>query len=112
MMSLKHSLIQSSHSVPGAPTPDTLYQRAVGYEVRTEKVFKDGASIIRVETTEHVPPDVTAQIFWLKNRRRENWRERNEAFTGPVTINLTAEDLAGAGVIIDGEATEVIEANE
>ena len=49
----------------------SLYQRAVGYEVKTEKIFKDGdGSIIRVETTEHVPPDVTAQIFWLKNRCR------------------------------------------
>ncbi len=76
----------------------TLYQRAVGYEVKTEKIFKDGASIIRVETTEHVPPDVTAQIFWLKNRRRDKWSERNQQFAGAVTINLTAEDLAGAGV--------------
>ena len=76
-----------------------MYQRAVGYEVKTEKIFKDGdGSIIRVETTEHIPPDVTAQIFWLKNRRRDKWSERNQQFAGPVTINLTAEDLAGAGV--------------
>ncbi len=63
----------------------------------------------RIADDSDAAPDTTAAIFWLKNRRRKDWRERNENFTGPVTINLTAEDLAGAGVIIDGEATEVIE---
>jgi hypothetical protein len=24
---------------------------------------------------EHVPPDVTAQIFWLKNRKPREWRD-------------------------------------
>jgi hypothetical protein len=24
---------------------------------------------------EHVPPDVTAQIFWLKNRKPTEWRD-------------------------------------
>ena len=89
----------------------TLYQRAVGYEVKTEKIFKDGdGSIIRVETTEHIPPDVTAQIFWLKNRRRDKWSERNQQFAGAVTINLTAEDLAGAGVkTIEHSPAETVE---
>ena len=77
----------------------SLYQRACGYDVKTEKVLRNSdGSITRVETTEHIPPDVTAQIFWLKNRRRDKWSERNQQFAGPVTINLTAEDLAGAGV--------------
>lgn len=26
--------------------------------------------------TKHVAPDVTAQIFWLKNRMREKWSDR------------------------------------
>jgi hypothetical protein len=27
---------------------------------------------------EHYAPDVTAQIFWLKNRRPDRWREKQE----------------------------------
>jgi hypothetical protein len=27
---------------------------------------------------EHVPPDPTSMIFWLKNRRKEQWREKSE----------------------------------
>jgi hypothetical protein len=33
---------------------------------------------IFVPYTEHVPPDVTACIFWLKNRRPKEWRDRVE----------------------------------
>jgi hypothetical protein len=40
------------------------------------KIFhtKDGKTI-KVPYTEHVPPDVTACIFWLKNRRPSEWRD-------------------------------------
>jgi len=27
---------------------------------------------------EHVPPDTTAAIFWLKNRRAKDWRDKRE----------------------------------
>jgi hypothetical protein len=29
-----------------------------------------------VPYTEHCPPDTTACIFWLKNRRPDLWREK------------------------------------
>ena len=40
------------------------------------KIFhtKDG-KITKVPYTEHVPPDVTACIYWLKNRRPDRWRD-------------------------------------
>jgi hypothetical protein len=28
--------------------------------------------------TEHVPPDVTAGIFWLKNRNPQHWRDSQQ----------------------------------
>ena len=33
---------------------------------------------MRAKTREHVPPDTTACIFWLKNRRKDEWRDRQE----------------------------------
>jgi len=55
----------------------SLYERAVGYSFESEKLFcgKDGA-VTRVPYVVHCPPDVTAQIFWLKNRRPNTWRDR------------------------------------
>jgi len=35
---------------------------------------KDGV-ITKVPYREHVPPDVTACIFWLKNRKPHEWRD-------------------------------------
>jgi hypothetical protein len=53
----------------GARVERSLDQRAVGYERDAVKIFcsKDG-KITKVPYREHVPPDVTACIFWLKNR--------------------------------------------
>ena len=54
------------------------------------KIFhtKDG-KIIKVPYTQHVPPDVTAHIYWLKNRRPDRWRDVHniEAETGHYIIS-------------------------
>ena len=54
----------------------SLYARATGYSYDAVKIFctKDG-KVTKVPYTEHVPPDVTAQIYWLKNRRPDRWRD-------------------------------------
>ena len=56
-----------------APADDrvemSMYQRACGYEVKTEKVYRNSdGSITRVETTEHIPADVGAAAIWLKDK--------------------------------------------
>lgn len=56
----------------------SLYHKAVGYTFDSEKVFQFQGAIVRAETKEHVPPDTTAAIFWLKNRRPEQWRDKTE----------------------------------
>lgn len=58
---------------------NALLKRALGYEYTEEKVEiseKDGKKV--VQTVKHVAPDTTAQIFWLKNRRPEKWRDKPE----------------------------------
>ncbi len=56
----------------------SLYQRAVGYTFDSEKVFNYQGEIVRAKTQEHVPPDSGAAFNWLKNRRGEQWREKQE----------------------------------
>lgn len=56
-----------------------LLRRALGYETqekRTEMSIKDGLKTVIIK--KQVPGDPTAQIFWLKNRRPDKWRERRE----------------------------------
>ena len=54
-----------------------LYHRALGYSYDAVKVFMPANSDkpVLVPYREHVPPDVTACIFWLKNRRPGQWRD-------------------------------------
>lgn len=37
--------------------------------------------------------NVTAQIFWLKNRKKEQWREKNEIPTNPQELNRVEQLL-------------------
>lgn len=54
---------------------NALLKRALGYTVKEEKLTKDGEV---VELEREVPGDVTAQIFWLKNRKPDSWRDKPE----------------------------------
>jgi len=56
----------------------SLYQRAIGYSHPEEKVFCNMGEISRAQTTKHYPPETVACIFWLKNRKPEEWRDRHE----------------------------------
>lgn len=56
----------------------SLYHKAIGYTFDSEKIFNNGGEIVRAKTKEHVPPDTTAAIFWLKNRRPDLWRDKKE----------------------------------
>ena len=84
---------------------NTLLKTALGYtitvkepvKVKIEK-FKPGTGRIveeRVEMVErevHVPPNITAQIFWLKNRRPDRWRDK------PIETSTTDEPVR---IVID-----------
>ncbi len=56
-----------------------LLTKALGYdyqESREEWSEKTGTRTITAD--HHVGPDVRAQIFWLKNRCPQRWKERPE----------------------------------
>lgn len=59
---------------------NALLKRALGYEYEETKTYVqevDGKITKRKEiTVKHVLPDVTAQIYWLKNRKPSVWRDR------------------------------------
>lgn len=62
----------------------SLFERATGYDYEEERRIieydKDGnVKPVKVEKyKKHAPPDVVAQIFWLKNRQRDRWRDHPE----------------------------------
>ena len=58
----------------------SLYQRAVGYEQDDVKIFMPASADapIYAPYRAKVAPDTTAAIFWLKNRRPDQWRDKQE----------------------------------
>lgn len=68
---------------------NALLKRALGYEYEEVKEkFENGICVERTITKKEVVADTTAQIFWLKNRKPEEWRDKPEAeqSTGGITI--------------------------
>jgi len=53
----------------------SLYQRAMGYSHPEDKILVVNKQVEVISTTKHYPPDTLACIFWLKNRRKEQWRD-------------------------------------
>lgn len=93
---------------------NALLKRALGYDYE-EKTYESKYSetldkyvqVLTKTVTKHVQPDTTAQIFWLKNRKPKNWRDKQEIeHSGNVNNpfeGLTTEELRE--VIKNGQKT-------
>lgn len=85
----------------------SLYHKATGYTHDAVKIFMPAGAKepVYAEYREHVPPDTTAAIFWLKNRRSEAWRDKTDVHVRHEVSGLTDEQLesiatkGGAGAI-------------
>lgn len=76
---------------------EALYKAALGFTRRTVRNEKgpDGSIRKRTEVVEQVPPNATAALFWLKNRRPDLWRDRREERAEEVRQNAAPQfDLA------------------
>lgn len=79
---------------------NALYIRAVGYDyeeqVIEERISEDGTQHTSVVRTlkKHMPGDVTAQIYWLKNRRPKEWRDtKNIELTDKDGVSLAPKPI-------------------
>lgn len=70
--------LKKGKDIVNIQTENALLKRALGYtsEDIKETYDADGNLTTRVITRKTVPPDVTACIFWLKNRRPDKWGDK------------------------------------
>ena len=54
----------------------SLFARATGYEHPDMDIRVIEGHIVETPIIKRYPPDTTAAIFWLKNRKREEWRDK------------------------------------
>ncbi len=89
---------------------NALLRRALGHEYVERQIIKDVQGQISAvkETTKYLVPDTTAAIFWLKNRRKAEWRETDKSevkVQSPTTIQSVpdAEKESLVGYLSDSE---------
>ncbi len=79
---------------------NALLKKALGYDYE-EKTYRTTVdketgkqkSTIATIVKKHVPPDTTAMIFWLKNRKPNKWRDRIENVVNNDEISKVEELL-------------------
>ena len=69
---------------------NALLKRALGYKyTEVTKERTEGGFVVTKEVTKEVVPDTTAQIFWLKNRKPNEWRDKqNVELEGEIGVNI------------------------
>jgi hypothetical protein len=117
-------LISAMHITAGVYVNDNesgliedIYQRAVGYNYEQTKVFMPAnrEKPVYAKYIEYMHPDVTAGIFWLKNRDPQHWRDSQqlEHVLGKYIISdqpMTEEQWAAErATVIDDEPAKQIE---
>ncbi len=61
-----------------ARVEQSLYRRALGYSHDAVKIMTVDGNVHVEPYVEHYAPDTTAAIFWLKNRKPSEWRDKTE----------------------------------
>ena len=82
------ALIQTK-DVVDMEVENMLLKRARGYEYdEVTEEYEMGVLVKRKVTHKMVVPDTSAQIFWLKNRQPDKWRDRREVDNTVALVKL------------------------
>jgi transcriptional regulator with XRE-family HTH domain len=91
--------LKAGKAISDQKVVESLYKRATGYSHPETKVFCNEGEITTVNVVRHHPPDTTACIFWLKNRDKENWRDKVESgFTDSEGKDLDIAGMVGGAL--------------
>jgi hypothetical protein len=91
--------VKRGKEAPNDQVEASLYKRANGYKfVEVKQIADANGNVLKKETVvKEIAPDTTAQIFWLKNRRPKEWRDRVQQEIsgpdgGPIEITRMTDD--------------------
>lgn len=81
--------LKNGREVVDTLVENALLKTALGYET-TEYIIDGGK---KKAVKKQVPPNVTAMIFWLKNRKYTEWRDKRDVnIEGSVPVVLSGDD--------------------
>lgn len=85
--------------VADAEVANKLYCRALGYSHPETLVKIVKGEVFKIEVIKHYAPDTTAGIFWLKNRSRQLWRDKQEyEHSGAVLVSDLSDEQLDAKI--------------
>ena len=75
--------LNTNKAIADIRVENVLYKKAIGCTVKEKVISKIKNPDGTVTETERIvereqPPDTTAGIFWLKNRKPKDWRDKQE----------------------------------
>lgn len=82
-------VLKRSKEVVDREVENALFESAKGFIYEEETVTNTG-EVVTVK--KYSKPNVTAQIFWLKNRKRNEWRDKQEIEQTTRTIDIKVGD--------------------
>lgn len=82
--------LKAGKEIADAQVAEKLFQRAMGYSHPDSHICTIQNQVVITPIVKHYPPDTTAAIFWLKNRRSDLWRDKTER---EVTLKKSAEEM-------------------
>ena len=93
--------LNTNKAIADIRVENALYKKAIGCTVKEKVISKiknpDGTVTETERTVEReLPPDTTAGIFWLKNRKPKDWRDKQEVAFRKRRHDRRAEESEGA----------------
>jgi hypothetical protein len=98
---VQHKEFSEAINVPKAEADSrveqSLYRRALGYEHDEVDIRVIEGRIVETPIRKYYPPDTAAMIFWLKNRKKDEWRDKIDhehagKNGGPIQVSITSND--------------------
>lgn len=69
---------------------NALYKSAIGFIYEEETVTNAGDVVL---VKKYSKPNTTAQIFWLKNRKRNQWTDKSEVEVAGTVVFANESDI-------------------
>ncbi|WP_175806603.1 terminase [Burkholderia cenocepacia] len=68
--------LEQAKAEADAQVQNSLFRRANGYSHPEVDIRVVNGKIVKTDLIKHYAPDTVACIFWLKNRRPDQWRDK------------------------------------
>lgn len=84
------AVLKKSKDVVDRQVENALFKSAIGFEYEEETVTNAG-DVVAVR--KYSKPNTTAQIFWLKNRKRNQWTDKSEVDVTGTVVFMNEDDI-------------------